>query len=96
MKWVLRKAFRTSVICVAAVIHLSGANAGDGTLAAGTPSKLNLSVYFEYPERSPNDWRPLFEQASGLLYNATEGKVQLGYVSVFNNCPAKKKSPMFT
>lgn len=65
---------------------------GDGTVVSGSPHKMNLSVAFLYDEQKPDDWKPLFEEASKLLYNATEKQMQFGTITVFNNCPAQQDS----
>lgn len=66
------------------------ANGGDGTIDAGSPHKVNLSVAFLYDETDPDDWKPLFEKASELLYDATEKQMQFGTIAVYNNCPSKQ------
>lgn len=58
-----------------------GAHAGDGAIVDG---KLNLSVLFTYPEDDPSAWRPMFEEANRLLFNATNGQLQLGRIEVHN------------
>jgi hypothetical protein len=47
--------------------------------------KANLVVSFQYNEQNPDEWKPLFERANELLYNATEGQVQLGKIDVYVN-----------
>jgi uncharacterized protein YegL len=60
-------------------ISVSSSLAGDGTIVG---NKLNLSVSFTYEESDPDSWRSLFEESSRLLYNATNGQLQLGTVRV--------------
>lgn len=63
---------------------------GEGTYNEGTPDKLTLNVVFMYPETAfnPNtDWQNAFTRASQLLYNSTDGQVQIGTVNFYNNCP---------
>lgn len=55
--------------------------AGDGEIADG---KVNLSIMFTYRETDADAWKPVFEEASRLLYNATNGQLQLGEVHVLN------------
>lgn len=57
---------------------------GDGGISDG---KLDLLVYFTYPEADPEAWVPVFEAYSELLNNATEGGLQLGRVQ-FTRCSA--------
>lgn len=57
------------------------AHAGDGEIVDG---KMNLSVIFTYGEDDPDAWRPLFEESSRLLYNATNGQLQLGRIRVLS------------
>ncbi|MBI4495559.1 MAG: VWA domain-containing protein [Deltaproteobacteria bacterium] len=69
----------------------AGADAGTGAFSGGTPARIDLSICFTYPEGDPDAWRSVFNEASKLLYNATEKQVQLGRIRVFLNCPAKKE-----
>ena len=57
---------------VALACGVDRAAAGDGSITAGTPHELNLSVALLFTDPDPNAWRPLFSGASKLLYNATE------------------------
>ncbi|MCK4303685.1 MAG: VWA domain-containing protein, partial [Candidatus Eisenbacteria sp.] len=63
---------------------------GEGIYTEGTPDKLTLNAVFMYNETdfNPNTaWEGAFTRASQLLYNATEGQVQIGTVNLYNNCP---------
>lgn len=60
---------------------------GTGTYKDGSPDLIDLRVLFMYDEQNPQDWEPLFKEASKLLYDATEGQVKLGKVEVYVNCP---------
>lgn len=62
--------------------------AGNGTLEGG---KLNLSVMFSYQEGDVDAWRPVFEEASRLLWNATNGQVQIGRIRVLG-CGTDKEN----
>ncbi len=53
---------------------------------------MNLSVALLFTDLDPDAWRPLFSEASKLLYNATEKQMRLGTVKLFNNCPQAKDS----
>jgi hypothetical protein len=59
----------------------SSAQAGSGNIEDG---RLNLSVMFTYYEPNPHGWKPVFDEASKLLYNATNGQLQLGTIRVLN------------
>ncbi len=77
-----------SLFCVAlatVVITLAGGGvkAGTGTITAGSPARLDVSALFSYNESNPDDWKPLFEEASKLLYDSTEKQLQLGTVTLF-------------
>ena len=69
--------------CLAAVslVVPSLATAGSGYIEDG---KLNVSVMFTYRETDIDSWRPLFEEASRLLFNTTNGQLQLGTIRVTN------------
>ncbi len=67
---------------LAASIPLQPATAGKGRIADG---KVDLTVQFAYREAAPDSWRPLFEEASRLLYNATDGQLQFGQVRVVDS-----------
>jgi hypothetical protein len=58
----------------------TAALAGSGEIVDG---KLNLSVTFTYFEEDPSSWMLVFEEASELLWNATNGQLQLGKVTVY-------------
>lgn len=63
---------------------------GEGTYNEGTPDTLTLNAIFMYEETdfNPNtDWENAFTRASQLLYNSTDGQVQIGTVNFYNNCP---------
>lgn len=66
--------------------------AGTGNITGGTPAKLNLSVYLGYDEQTPDNWMSVFNEASKLLYNATEKQIQFGTITVYRNCPGKKET----
>ncbi len=75
-----RQCIRPFVLSTAAITLLLGpALAGDGSIDG---DKLDISVMFAYREAEPDSWRPLFEEASRLLFNATNGQLQLGTVRV--------------
>lgn len=84
---------RTASLCMAAAICLMAAvptKAGSGAIVG---NKLNLSVYFKSSVNAArlNDWKSMFAKANSLLWNATEGRLQLGTITIFNGgCePAK-------
>ncbi|MBD3161472.1 MAG: VWA domain-containing protein, partial [Candidatus Eisenbacteria bacterium] len=60
-------------------LSFSPAPAGTGGIDG---DKLDLSVTFAYREADIEAWRPLFEETSRLLYNATNGQLQLGRVRI--------------
>lgn len=64
-----------------------GARAGTGTIHPGTPNRIDLSVLFTYDEKDPLAWKPMFEEASRLLYQSTQQQIQLGTIRVFVNRP---------
>ena len=52
--------------------------------------KVSLNVLFLYNETDLVGWQPVFTEASKLLFNATEGNLQIGEVNFFAACqPAK-------
>jgi hypothetical protein len=66
-----------ATLCV--ILPIARALGGTGRIVDG---KLDLTVMFTYREAEPDSWRPMFEQASRLLYNATNGQLQIGQVRV--------------
>lgn len=60
--------------------------AGTGTYTAGNPDTIELRVLFMYDEPDPVSFEPLFNEASRLLYNATEKQVRFSKIIVYNNC----------
>jgi len=63
---------------------------GDVTTASPGPVRFNISVLFQYDESDPLSWRPLFEEGSKLLYDATEKQIQIGNVTLYVNRPEMK------
>lgn len=65
--------------------------AGSGKYNDGNPDTVDMSVLFMFdanPNFSPNTaWEGAFTRASELLYNATDGQMQLGELSFYNACP---------
>lgn len=65
--------------------------AGGGQYNPGSPDTIDLNVAFAFdisPEFNPNkDWENTLTESSKLLYNATDGQVQLGKINLYNNCP---------
>ena len=54
---------------------------------------LDLNVLFAYPETDFTGWMDVFNQASEILHNSTEGNLQLGRVKFFVGClPAKDRA----
>lgn len=47
--------------------------------------KVDLQVAFQYDESEPNNWKAMFERANELLWNSTEGQIQLGKIDVYIN-----------
>jgi hypothetical protein len=70
-----------SAFAVGALAWAHVARAGGGAIEGG---KVDLSVMFGYDESDPDAWRPLFEEGSRLLFNATNGQLQLGRVRVLS------------
>ena len=82
---------RHTCLLTALVISLtlfgpSPAKSGAGQIQNG---KVDLHVLFTYRESDPDSWRPLFEEASHLLWNATNGQLQLGTIRV-ESCAFQK------
>lgn len=85
------KKFMTFLIMFCLSVTFSASiNGGNGQIISGTPHLLNLYVYYNYDETDLQIMRNAFQEASELLYNATNGQVQIGVVrvskkSTFNN-----------
>lgn len=64
---------------------------GTGKYNDGNPDTVDMSVLFMFdatPDFNPNPaWEGAFTRASELLYNATDGQLQFGEMSFYNNCP---------
>lgn len=77
-----------------ALVALALLGSGPGAARAGTgrivDGKLNLGVMLTYREADPDSWKPLFEEASRLLFNATDGQLQIGTVRILG-CSADKR-----
>ena len=68
-------------------VFAGGGYVEEGNNDLDIPHKLNLNVLFLYDATPPNveGWRDAFNEASKLLYNSTEGKMQIGTVNVYIN-----------
>lgn len=61
---------------------------GSGIYTPGSPDEILLYVNFEYHESAPQDWHPLFREASSLLFNASEKQIKISKVIFYNHCKA--------
>lgn len=70
------------IILATSLILPKEAFAGDGYIKKGTPHKLNLNILFMYDASYEvlGLWENTFNRASKLLYNSTEGQMQIGTV----------------
>ncbi|MGH2543105.1 MAG: vWA domain-containing protein, partial [Ardenticatenaceae bacterium] len=79
------------IVALLLLLPLQRAYAGEGPYDEGSPDKLTLNTVFQFdvsPDFNPNsDWEGTFNRASELLYNATDGQLQIGTVNFYNNCP---------
>lgn len=75
-------------------LPISPAWGGEGTITAGTPSKITMNVLFMYDEAcfhsnaTPKcpEWEKLFKEGSRLLYDATQKQVRFEKIKLMNNC----------
>jgi len=72
---------------IAALLCPSRAWCGSGTYnpVAGNPAELQLKVNIEFVDK-PEEWKPLFNAASRLLFDATEKQVKISKVTFYNDC----------
>jgi len=91
MYLVFKKSLFISALTIAFFCH-SVLLAGDGRIENG---KVDLTVMFNYNETDPDSWKPLFEEFSKLLYNATEKQLQLGEVKVTSCNHIKEKADIW-
>lgn len=90
-----KKLLVIALILVFMVISLFLPNivfAGTGNIDDGTVKKLNLNLALLYdaPQETIDAWESAFKKASELLYNSTEGQMQIGTVNVYINKPFAK------
>jgi hypothetical protein len=80
----------TVMALLAVTVLLLGGNvhAGSGTYTDGTPDRLTLNVNFEFdvsPNFNPNiNWENTLTRASALLYNSTDGQLQIRTVNFYS------------
>ncbi|MBN1669046.1 MAG: hypothetical protein JW862_18275, partial [Anaerolineales bacterium] len=91
MKKRLRKSIGLAfLILLLALIQPDTILAGEGVYEAGDPDKLTLNVLFQFDSSAnfnPNpEWEAVFNKASQLLYNSTDGQLQIGTINFYNNC----------
>lgn len=60
-----------------------------------SPGKIDLIVYVNYDEPNLNSWKPVFEEFSKKLYNATEKQLQLGKVEISRCNFSKEKADIW-
>lgn len=95
MKTLQKSLVIVTVVALLVLPTLQTAYGGSGTYNPGTPDKLTLNVIFQYNEATfnPNPtWEAAFTRASKLLYNSTDGQVQIGTVNFINHCPGANSS----
>lgn len=80
MSWITRVAALALLGCFFSICPPSS-RAGTGEIRDG---KLDLSVLFLYREAGVESWKPVFDEASRLLYNASNGQLQLGTVRIYS------------
>ena len=71
------------------VVSYDTSHAGDGTYKPGSPDKLTLNVLFDFEgaDFDPNTaWEEALTRTSELLYNSTDGQLQIGTINFYNNC----------
>lgn len=90
--------FDFTLLLVAWLCVLGGsALAGTGAIDTAAQT-INLSVLFSYPETDDNlesatvtpDWREVFDEASARLWQATNGQLKIGKVTVYRRAFNKK------
>lgn len=82
---------RTLFLALSVLALASPAWCGDGTYTAGTPDEIRLIVNFEFNDVAPQNWEPLFREASSLLYDASEKQIKISQVQYFTNCKSARK-----
>ncbi|MFY9822689.1 MAG: hypothetical protein WAM82_14985 [Thermoanaerobaculia bacterium] len=70
------------VVILSLAILPGVAYGGNGSVVPGAPHRLNLYLWYNYDESDLQVMRNAFQEASKLLYNATNGQVQIGIVRV--------------
>jgi len=83
------------VVCAVAIIVTRTTWAGTGTVVPGTPDYVNLNLYYTYAEPNPTIMRNAFQEASRLLYNSTNGQMQLGTIRVSTNSAFQNKADVW-
>lgn len=88
----MRKAY--PVVLVSLLFFTASTLSAQGCKISG--GKVDLNVLFLYNETDLDGWKPVFTEASKLLYNATDGNLQIGEVNLFVACqPAKDKGAIW-
>lgn len=65
---------------------------GDGRVVSGTPHTLHLNIYYNYDETDMDRFQNAFNEASQLMYNATDGQMQFGTIRVSKNSSFEDKA----
>ncbi|MBI4863624.1 MAG: VWA domain-containing protein [Candidatus Riflebacteria bacterium] len=83
---------RWILTALASLVLGNSALAGTGTITGdgkNGPKKLNLTVYYGYVETDMATWKATFEQVNTMLYRATDGKLELGKLTLTTSLDAK-------
>lgn len=87
--------YRRPRLLLTASLLLAGTPAHAGTCKM-SGGKVDLNVLFLYNETGLSSWKPVFTEASKLLYNATEGHLQFGTINFYVACqPAKDRGDIW-
>jgi hypothetical protein len=78
----LRKLFLLLLVVFSIVFISVPGQSGTGTFNTGTPHYIIYNLYYDYTPTDMEVMRNTFEEASRLLYNSTNGQVQIGEVRV--------------
>jgi calcium-activated chloride channel regulator 4 len=93
----IRRFLKTTVFAAGCLLAASFSRGGDGTIDTANKT-IDLSVLFSYAESDANldsaavNWKGVFNDASKRLWNATNGQLHIGKVTVYRRAFNKKDS----
>ncbi len=87
--------FWIASIGILSLVCLGRSWAGTGQVVSGSPSYVNLNLYYTYTPTDMAVMKKAFEEASRLLFNSTNGQLRYGTIRVSANSAFQDKADVW-